>query len=417
MNMDINDNSLTRHMDYFYSAMMLNTDINFKTLKELTDKNVISGYRDMYDIKLLKQITKQDLDLSPMTVSRIMKLAESFDKIDKIAKGYEQIGNANNIRVISCEDEEYPYNWKVLSGMPKVFYSIGNYDLIQRLDLSGSAAVVGSRNPSKYALYATEKICRELGEKGITVVSGMACGIDRQAHMASVDTKGGTIAVLAGGADNIYPAANQDIYHLIRSKGLIISEMPPGQKPMKQYFPSRNRLIAGLSDCTLVMEAGNASGTLHTASFAAGQGKDVFVLPNNIYYENAMGGLKLLEDGGSVLLGTDNVIDSISYALIYKRMNMGCTAEICYQDDRKEAYETKQCIEGIRQLAKVKPEILDDDQWKLLITDALTLRSLCIDELCVITTLPFYKVSRLLTELELNGTVCQDKGKYSLTFV
>ena len=186
---------------------------------------------------------------------------------------------------------------------------------------------------------------------------------------------------------------------------------------MKQYFPSRNRLIAGLSDCTLVIEAGNASGTLHTASFAASQSKDVFVLPNNIYYENAMGGLKLLEDGGSVLLGSDSVIDSISYALIYKRMNLGCTEEICYQDERKDAFESKQCIDGLRQLAQVKPEALDDDQWKLLITDALTLRSLCIDEICVITTLPFYKVSKLLTELELNGTVCQDKGKYSLTFV
>ena len=118
----------------------------------------------------------------------------------------------------------------------------------------------------------------------------MAFGIDRSAHLASVSTPGGTVAVLAGGADNIYPPANKDIYDAIAAQGLIVSEMPPGQKPLRQYFPSRNRLIAGLSDCTLIMEAGAVSGTLHTASFAAAQGKEVFVLPNNIYYENALGG-------------------------------------------------------------------------------------------------------------------------------
>ena len=163
------------------------------------------------------------------------------------------------------------------------------------MTLQGSVAVVGSRSPSRYAEYATDNICKILGEKGITIVSGMAYGIDRHAHISTVNTPGGTVAVLAGGVDNIYPPKNKDIYDLIKNKGVIISEMPPGQKPLRQYFPSRNRLIAGLSDCTLVMEAGSVSGTLHTASFAANQGKEVFVLPNNIYYENALGGLNFLK--------------------------------------------------------------------------------------------------------------------------
>ena len=245
----------------------------------------------------------------------------------------------------------------------------------------------------------------------------MAYGIDRQAHISSVNTSGGTIAVLAGGVDNIYPPKNRDIYELIRDKGVIISEMPPGQKPLRQYFPSRNRLIAGLSDCTLVMEAGSVSGTLHTASFAAGQGKEVFVLPNNIYYENAMGGLKLLEDGGNVLLNAEGVIDSVARSLMYKRMDMGCPAELYYQDQLKDDFSDQANIEALRELARVKPEVLTDENWKSIIKDSLTLKPMCADELCVLTTLPFYKVSKLLTELELNGTVCQDKGKYSLTFV
>ena len=195
---------------------------------------------------------------------------------------------------------------------------------------------MGSRSPSKYAQYATDQICKELGEKSVTIVSGMAYGIDRQAHLSSVKTKGGTIAILAGGVDNIYPPKNKDIYDLISRNGLIISEMPPGQQPLRQYFPSRNRLIAGLTDCTVVMEAGAVSGTLHTASFAANQGKEVFVLPNNIYFENAKGGLKLLEDGGNVLLGADNVIDSVARSVMYKRMALDCAGEINYLDDKED---------------------------------------------------------------------------------
>ncbi len=406
-----------RNSDFFYSSLMLNSDMNYKTINDLVDHNAMSNYRDLHNIELLKEIVKGSFSLKSDTVHKVENLIDSFNDIEKIAKNYRQIAFDNNIDVVSCLDITYPYNWKNLSGMPKVFYYSGNYDIIDRMTLQGSVAVVGSRSPSRYAEYATDNICKILGEKGITIVSGMAYGIDRHAHISTVNTPGGTVAVLAGGVDNIYPPKNKDIYDLIKNKGVIISEMPPGQKPLRQYFPSRNRLIAGLSDCTLVMEAGSVSGTLHTASFAANQGKEVFVLPNNIYYENALGGLKLLEDGGNVLLNADSVIDSVTRSLMYKRMDMGCPAELYYQDKIKDDFSEQANIEALRELARVKPEVLTDENWKALIKDSLTLKPLCADELCVLTTLPFYKVSKLLTELELNGTVCQEKGKYSLTFV
>ena len=412
--MDINTG---RDKDFFYSAVMLNTKINYKTLRELTDLKLIRNYRDISDIDLLKSITAKDTGLNPETVNKIKVLTESYNDILKIVRNYKKIACINNIDVVSVLDEHYPYNWKCLSGMPNVFYTRGNYRLIEKMTLSGSVAVVGSRNPSRYALYATDKICRELGDKGITVVSGMAYGIDRQAHISSVNTGGGTIAVLAGGVDNIYPPSNKDVYDLICSNGLVLSEMPPGQQPLRQYFPSRNRLIAGLSDCTLIMEAGAVSGTLHTASFAASQGKEVFVLPNNIFYENAMGGLKLLEDGGCVLLNSEGVIDSVARSVMYKRMNLGCAAELYYSDIAEEDFGEGENIGVLREIAKTRPDDLTDENWKLIIKDALTLKSLCADELCAVTALPFYRISKLLTELELNGTVCQEKGKYSLTFV
>lgn len=405
-----------RDKDLFYSAMMLNTRFNYRTLKELTGLDAIRNYRDICDLDVLKSLSGKDSLLKPDTASRIKELIGSYDDLGKIVKNYRKIADANNIEIVSVLDDHYPYNWRCLSGMPQVFYARGNYRLIDKMTMSGSVAVVGSRNPSRYAVYATDKICRELSGKGITIVSGMAHGIDRQAHISSVNTAGGTVAVLAGGVDNIYPPSNKDIYDLICSNGLIISEMPPGQQPLRQYFPSRNRLIAGLSDCTLIMEAGAVSGTLHTASFAASQGKEVFVLPNNIYYENALGGLKLLEDGGNVLLSSENVIDSVARSLMFKRMNLGCEGELFYHDIADDFGESEN-IDVLRELAKTRPEELTDENWKMIIKDALSLKPLCADELCVITTLPFYKVSRLLTDLELNGTVCQEKGKYSLTFV
>ena len=403
-----------RFKDAFYSAVRINTDVNYKCLDDLISKKVITTYRDIADIDLLKKISKDQLGLRPDTVNKIKKLLDNYSDVKKSAVKYLKLAEANNIRIVSCLDIDYPYNWKVQSGMPKVFFTRGNYSLVHCLQYKGAAAVVGSRNPSRYSLYATDRICRELGEKGITIVSGMAYGIDRQAHLSSVDTDGGTVAILAGGVDNIYPPANKDVYDLICSRGLLISEMPPGQQPIRKYFPSRNRLIAGLSDCTLVMEAGAVSGTLHTASFAANQGKEVFVLPNSIYYENAMGGLKLLEDGGNILLGSHNVIDSISLSLMFKQMGVSSPKELSYQDDE---FGKEPDITVLRELAKYNPEVLTDDDWKAILIDALTLKPLCADELCKMTMLPFYKISSLLTELELKGTVFQDKGKYSLTFV
>ena len=411
------NNAEARREEFFYSAVMLNTDISYRTLCDLKDNGALKDYRDLYDKELLKRIANNEFKVKPESVHRIKKLLDSFGKIEKIVDNYVKIAVENSIGVVSVLDKIYPYNWKVLSGMPQVFYVRGNYALIDSMTLKGSVAVVGSRSPSKYSQYATDQICRELGEKGVTIVSGLAYGIDRQAHISSVNTKGGTIAVLAGGADNVYPPKNRDIYDLISRNGLIISEMPPGQQPLRQYFPSRNRLIAGLSDCTLIMEAGTVSGTLHTASFAANQGKEVFVLPNNIYYENALGGLKLLEDGGNVLLGSESVIDSVTRSLMFKRMGMWCPGEVVFEDNEKDSFEQKDDIEALRELAKVRPDVLTDENWKMIMTDALSLKPLCADELCKVTMLPFYKVSSLLTDLELNGTVCQEKGKYSLTFV
>ena len=118
-----------------------------------------------------------------------------------------------------------------------------------------------------------------------------------------------------------------------------------------------------------------------------------------------------------MILNADSVIDSIARSLMFKRMGMGCESELDYCDEDKSGLGEEANIVVLRELSRKNPEVLTDDDWKMLIKDALTLKPLCADDLCVITMLPFYKISKLLTELELNGTVCQENGKYSLTFV
>ena len=184
------DEITNRKADYLYSAVMLNTDITYRTINELEERNVFRSYRDFYDKELLNSISKGKYDLRPETVHKISRLLDSYGDILKCVTKYEKISMENRINVVSVLDKGYPYNWKVLSGMPKVFYTRGNYSLINSMTLQGSVAVVGSRNPSKYAQYATDQICKDLGNKGITIVSGLAAGIDRQAHISALNTVG-----------------------------------------------------------------------------------------------------------------------------------------------------------------------------------------------------------------------------------
>jgi len=303
--------------------------------------------------------------------------------------------------------------------MPEVIYCKGRTELLKRSSKNGSVAVVGSREAGSYALCATESYSRDLSDKGITIVSGMALGVDGMAHRAALEGKASTIAIVAGGPDNIYPSENRELYKQIASKGLILSEMPPGQQPLRQYFPSRNRLIAGISDCTLVMEAGAKSGTLHTASFAAAQGKEVFVLPNNIYCENAVGGLRLLEDGCCILYSIENVIDSVSQAILCRRMEypdlMDADETDCGPSDMRSGDKDRLALLKIK--ADKTPEELTDDEWKALIEDKLSVKPLDIDSLSGFLGLPFYRLSELLVGLQLSGKVVLENGKYALTFI
>lgn len=396
--MDARDIKLLEH-----TAIRNVTKMDYKVWAELRDTKA-TGINELPDLEDLMRIYKEadNYLLSGRARTLIKDAADSSDKVKRAADRYAELAQKNGIRIIGKGDKLYPRIWEYLSGMPPVLFVRGDVSTLTDLDYYGGAAMVGTRDPGRYALYATGEFSQKLSMKNVVIVSGMALGIDRKAHEACLDAGGRTIAVVPGGCDLIYPYQNKDIYERICDTGAVVSEMPPGQEVIKQYFPSRNRLISALSDVCLIMEAGEHSGTLHTASFAANQSRDVFVLPNSIYADNSIGGLKLLRDGAEVLIDVDTVYERISDAVRDRRsMIIDCSEE--------------RDIALLREKVRDDPESLGEEDWKELICDEISERPKNIDDICVNLGIPFSYLSGLVTNLETEGRIANERGKYVLT--
>jgi DNA processing protein len=263
-------------------------------------------------------------------------------------------------------------------------------------------AVVGSRQPTLYGVSATKEITAELSRHGVCVISGLARGIDTVAHDTTLKQDGKTIAVLAGGLDQVYPSENKDLFERIRRSGLVLSEMPLGQKAIRQYFPARNRILSGLSDIVAIMEAGEFSGTLHTASFAAAQGRDVFVIPGTIYAQQSRGNLHLIQDGAEILLSAQDILTRLGGLTFMREMD-----EIRYNEER---------ISRSRRLTE-RPESLTHEECLQVILDYLCLSEKTMDELIEVTGFPFGKLAPIVSELELSGKIMERRRRYALTFL
>lgn len=385
-------------IDMKYVAFKLHTGIGRRNVKELIDKGVINNYRELLvddDIK----VKIKEADITDDNKEKLINAYKKKDEINKRLDEYISRAEKLDMKIISKDSDNYPWAWKQITGMPDVVFAVGQLELLDKCYQNGAVSIVGSRKPSRYAQVATKEFSEKLSDRGIVIVSGMASGIDRTAHVAAINRGNSSIGIVPGGVDVIYPDTNADLYKAMSKNGLILSEMPPGQEVIKQYFPSRNRLISALSDVTLIMEAGEYSGTLHTASFAAAQGKDVLVLPNSIYETNSIGGLALIRDGAEILLDVNTVIDRVAQNLFYR-------IDKTDEDD----------IEHLRELAESNPENLEDSEWKLLIVDCLSAKTMNIDDLNVYCKIPFDKLALLVSELEKESLICQNEGKYVLTF-
>ena len=200
-------------------------------------------------------------------------------------------------------DIAYPRPLAQIEDAPAVLFLKGHAHLLDR----PMVAIVGARNASAIGRKLAGTIARDLGQAGYSVVSGLARGIDGATHAASVGT--GTVAVLAGGADVIYPRENETLYHQIMESGAVLAEMPPGTVPQARHFPRRNRIISGLSLGVLVVEANPRSGSLITARYALDQGREVFAVPGSPLDPRAKGTNSLLKQGGTLVESAEDVID------------------------------------------------------------------------------------------------------------
>ncbi|WP_444454587.1 DNA-processing protein DprA [Rhodobacter capsulatus] len=202
----------------------------------------------------------------------------------------------------------YPADLLAFADAPPILWAMGKVDLLAR----PRVAVVGARNASSLGQRMAQKLAEEMGRAGFAVVSGLARGIDAAAHRAALPT--GTIAVMAGGIDVIYPTENTELARRIAAEGLRLAELPPGTEPQARHFPQRNRIIAALSRATLVVEAAAGSGSLLTARMALDYGREVMAVPGHPMDARASGCNMLIRDGATLIRGAEDVLEAMGMA-------------------------------------------------------------------------------------------------------
>ncbi len=221
---------------------------------------------------------------------------------------YLKYMNDNNIEIITIKDSSYPDRLKVIYDPPIVLYIKGNKNILN----NKSMAIVGCRLCSKYGENIAQKLAYNLSLNNINVISGLAKGIDSFAHKGCMKSFGKTIAVVGCGLDRVYPTENKDLFNqIIEKDGAIISEYIIGTKPLARNFPRRNRIISGLSDGVIVVEAREKSGTLITVDFALEQGKNIYAIPGNIYSKNAYGTNNLIKQGAKMVTEIKDILEDL----------------------------------------------------------------------------------------------------------
>ncbi len=216
------------------------------------------------------------------------------------------------VELITIKDKNYPRLLKEIYAPPAALYTKGKFDPADQLSLG----VVGTRRLSYYGQQVTPLISADLSQAGITIVSGLAKGIDTLAHQTALDSDGRTIAVLGSGLNNIYPATNKRLAEEIGQKGVLISEFPLDTKPLAQHFPQRNRIIAGLSLGILVIEAPEKSGALITARDALEQNREIFAIPGDIFNKNSVGPNSLIKMGAKLVSQANDILEELNLNLL-----------------------------------------------------------------------------------------------------
>ena len=262
--------------------------------------------------------------------------------------------------VITLIDEEYPPLLREIIDPPLALHARGKRELLQR----DGIAVVGSRRASPYAVNAAKAIASPLAsDADLVIVSGLARGVDAAAHEAALDANGATIAVLGTGIDIIYPKSHGKLFRRIESEGLIITELAPGTPPLAANFPTRNRIISGLTRGTVIVEATSRSGSLITARTAAEQGREVFAVPGSIFSRGSEGTHRLIQYGAKLVHDVNDVLDELpSYTRIARekpQVPQSPLREVLEAFSREEATHVEKAAEKLgRSLPAISESLL-----------------------------------------------------------
>lgn len=254
--------------------------------------------------KIIWEKTKEELIENGIKEIYVKEITNEFYR--QGLNRYLNYMKQNNIELITIEDKEYPDKLKLIYDPPIVLYIKGNKKILNEK----SVAIVGCRLCTKYGENIAKKLAYNLSLNNINVISGLARGIDSCAHKGSLNGEGKTIAVVGCGLDRVYPEENKELFNkIINNNGAIISEYVIGTKPLAKNFPKRNRIISGLSNGVIVVEAREKSGTLITADFALEQGKEVYAVPGNITNCNSYGTNELIKQGAKAVTSIQDILE------------------------------------------------------------------------------------------------------------
>ena len=355
----------------------------FARLRLLRSRRVgVSTYKRL----LTEHGTAQNALAALPTVARAAGVANYEVCPEGVVRAELRAGKDASARLIMHGTAEYPQTLAELDDAPPFLWVIGNTQLLNRPTIS----MVGARNASSLGTRMAKALAQGLGEAGFVVVSGLARGIDAAAHLAALAT--GTIAVQAGGVDVMYPAENTQLAQDIAKTGLRVSEQPMGLQPMARHFPSRNRIIAGLSRATVVVEAAARSGSLITARDALDQGRDVLAVPGHPFDARAAGCNMLIRDGAALVRNAADVIEVLGKACLSvpAQPELDLAAAEKAPAPRRTLRETAAL--HLQILSRLGPSPIAEDQ---LIRDLNT---------------PSSKVAPVLIDLELEGHVRRQPG-------
>lgn len=296
--------------------------------------------------------------------------ARSEVNLDQRLERLREIG----VQVLTWESPDYPHLLLETHAPPPVLYVKG--ELTERD--AWAVAVVGTRRASTYGREVTRRLAGALARNGITIVSGMARGIDGVAHRAALEAGGRTIAVFGCGIDHIYPAEHRKLAQQIAAHGALVSDYPLGTPPDGRNFPPRNRIISGLSLGVLVTNAGKTSGALITADFAAEQGRDVFAVPGSILTHGSIGPNRLIQDGAKLVARAEDILEELNLTMVAEQRQ----ARLALPEDETEA--------ALLQHLSADPKHVDELQRQI--------------------DVPISRVTSALAMMELKGMVRQVGG-------